>query len=200
MFLKPMCCYHHHSARKLRCSSGLVHPALASIKCQVARNTKLASPFATESLMGYCCAQSSSVLPVKRRNACGRAGRTWMEQTFGWCWGFIQREGLCTCFCVPGLTQWHHTWPEPLRRQFGLSDLMALWRVFEAGEVVQPKWEEVRIGFCSICWASGMICVVTCEMKCQKQQQVIFWCHGTNICVKFFFICLTTPVIYRSFK
>lgn len=74
-----------------------------------------------------CCIQSSSLLPDKGRNVCGRAGRTRIEQTFGWCWGFIQREGLWACFCIPGLTQWQLTWPEATWSQWSHGILKGIW-------------------------------------------------------------------------
>lgn len=53
--------------------------------------------------------------------------------------GVSARERIVGMFLYPWFAQWHHTWPEALRSQFGLSDLMAPIRGFKAGQFVQSK-------------------------------------------------------------
>lgn len=93
VFLNPMCCYqlqrtevqwtlkHHHSARKLRCSSGQVPSALASIKGQVSGNTKLASLSATDEIL-LCFSQPRAALCCcSREEMCvaGQGGPEWSK-------------------------------------------------------------------------------------------------------------------------
>lgn len=153
-------------------------------------------------LMGYCCASASpeQVSVASQEMKCEWQGRE--DLNGAKCWvmlGFQPERGIVGILLYPWFGWMTPHLARSSEKPFGLSDLMALLREFKAGELVQSKWD-VQFRFCSICWASVMIYVATCEMKCQKQQQVIFWCRGAKTYLKFFFIHLTTPVIYKSFK
>lgn len=113
VFLKPVCYYqlqrtevqwtlkHHHSSRKLRCSSGQVPSALASIKGQVSGNTKLASLFSTNGIL-LCFSQPRAALWCQSREemcVAGQGGPKWSKLL-----GDVEvsaREGLWACFCIP---------------------------------------------------------------------------------------------------
>lgn len=145
VFLNPMCCYQlqrteaQWTLRLHLFTSVLLGWFLQHWLLLEARSHKIGLTLCQRVADGIllCSSQPRAALCWQsREQMCEWQGREDLNGAS--CWVMLgfqpEREGLWPCFCIPGLPQWHHTWPEALRSQLGLSGLVAPLMGFKAGE------------------------------------------------------------------